>query len=841
MKRLTISMAAHVDAGKTTLSEALLFYAGEIRKRGRVDNGDAFLDTDLQERQRGITIFSKQAVLRLSDAEFTLLDTPGHADFAADAERAFAVSDCAVLVISGIDGVQSRTRTIMSLLERAELPVFTFVNKMDISYKNKEELIKELRALDRRFAHFSDNFSENISETAAEYDEECMNSFLESGKVPESKIANAIRNRKLFPVMFGSALKNEGVEQFAELLAKYAVPKDIYGGFAAQVFKITSDKNGVRETLLKINGGEIRVRQELGGEKISQLRIYSGARFTPAEAAFAGQVCAVTGLSKTYAGQCFGEQKPPKEPTVNAALCCTVLFGGEVNIPDAYSKLKILEEEDPQLRFSFAHGEINVRVMGEIQLEVLKNIIKERFGLNAEFGESRITYLETITAPVEGVGHFEPLRHYAEVHLLLEPLPQGSGVVFARDCNNLDENWQRLVMSVLREKTHIGVLTGSPITDIKMTLKSGKAHLKHTEGGDFREAALRAVRQGLASASSQLLEPFYEFTLEIPQASVGRALSDLQRMGAEFSSPGSAGTTGSTALIEGVCPVSEMRGYQKEIIGYTHGEGRLSCIIKGYLPCHNAEEVIEKTGYDFNADVEETADSVFCSNGAGHIVKWNEVPKHMHLASIFAKPREVTETEINSYKARVATDKELMEIFERTYGKINKGKSDRTAMRRDRIIENAKEIKKPLKLKEYLLVDGYNIIFAWDELREIAERNMDSARLKLINIMCNYQAFRRCELILVFDAYRVKSDREIETIGGITVVYTKEAETADAFIEKTAHILARDRHVRVASDDRIEQVIIAGGGAERVSAEIFRLETKEVERSIRDILENLNK
>lgn len=833
-------MAAHVDAGKTTLSEALLFYAGEIRKRGRVDNGDAFLDTDTQERQRGITIFSKQAVLRLSDAEFTLLDTPGHADFAADAERAFAVSDCAVLVISGIDGVQSRTRTIMSLLERAELPVFAFVNKMDISYKTKEELIKELRALDRRFAHFSDNFSENISETAAEYDEECMNSFLESGKVPESKISNAIRKRKIFPVMFGSALKNEGVEQFAELIAKYAEPKEAYGGFDAQVFKITSDKNGVRETLLKINGGEIRVRQELGGEKISQLRIYSGAKFIPAEAAFAGQVCAVTGLSKTYAGQCFGEQKPPREPTVNAALSCTVFFGEGVNIPDAYSKLKILEEEDPQLRFSYAHREINVRVMGEIQLEVLKNIIKERFGLCAEFGGSRITYLETITAPVEGVGHFEPLRHYAEVHLLLEPLPRGSGVVFARDCRDLDENWQRLVMSVLREKTHIGVLTGSPITDIKITLKSGKAHLKHTEGGDFREAALRAVRQGLASASSQLLEPFYEFTLEIPQASVGRALSDLQRMGAEFSSPQ---TAGSNALVEGVCPVSEMRDYQKEVIDYTHGEGRLSCVIKGYYPCHNAEEVIEKTGYDFNADVEETADSVFCSNGAGHIVKWDEVPKHMHLSSIFAKPRAVTETEINSYKARIATDKELMEIFERTYGKINKrnAANERTVMRRDRQIENARETKKPIKLKEYLLVDGYNIIFAWDELRKIAEQNMDSARLKLINIMCNYQAFRRCELILVFDAYRVKSDREIETVGGITVVYTKEAETADAFIEKTAHILAKDRRVRVASDDRIEQVIIAGGGAERVSAEIFRLETKEVEQSIRDILESLNK
>lgn len=843
MKRLAISMAAHVDAGKTTLSEALLFMAGEIRRQGRVDNGDAFLDNNTQERERGITIFSKQALLRLDKAEFTLIDTPGHADFAADAERAFMVSDCAALVISGIDGVQSRTRAILELVERAELSVFVFVNKMDIARKTKSELLDELSVLDRRFA----DFSGNIAEVSAEFDEDCMNCLLDSGRVPDEKIAAAIGRRRIFPVIFGSALKNEGVEDFADLLVRFAEPKERYGGFAAQVFKISSDKNGTRETLLKINGGEIRVRQELDGEKISRLGIYNGAKYIPVEAAGAGQLCAVTGLSKTFAGQYFGEQKPSKEPTIRAALSFSVLFDSRVNVSEAYSKLKLLEQEDPQLRFSFINGEIRAEIMGEVQLEILRGVIKERFGLFAEFGEGRISYKETITERAEGVGHFEPLRHYAEVHLLLEPLPRGSGVVFARDCRDLEENWQRLIMSHLGERRHIGVLTGSPITDVKITLKSGKAHLKHTEGGDFREATYRAVRQGLASSRSMLLEPFYEFSLEVPQSSVGRALTDLQRMCAEFSAPK---LLGDFSVIEGICPVSEMQGYQREVIAYTRGEGRLSCGVKGYFPCHNAEEVIERIGYDFNADVENTADSVFCSHGAGHIVKWNEVTDKMHLESIFARPREVTVAEVNSYKARAATDKELMEIFERTYGKIKSrtdARSEITAMRRDRRAEVPSIGKAPKEkpvLEEYLLVDGYNIIFAWDELKEIAARNLDSARVRLINIMCNYQAFRKCNLILVFDAYRVKSDREIETIGGISVVYTKEAETADTFIEKTARYLNKDgknNRVRVATNDNLEQIIIIGSGAQRVSAEIFRLEVNEVERSIREVLENLHK
>lgn len=829
-------MAAHIDAGKTTLSEALLYYAGEIRKQGRVDKGDAFLDNVSQERSRGITIYSKQALLRLGGAEFTLIDTPGHADFAADAERAFAVSDCAVLVISGVDGVQSRTRTILRMLERAELPLFTFVNKMDITHKTKAELIEELTALDRRFA----DFSENIAETAAEFDEECMNCLLESGSVPDETISKAIKRRGIFPVVFGSALKNEGIEKFAELLGKYAEPKEHYEDFAAQVFKIIADKNGARETLIKVNGGELRVRQDLNGEKISRLGIYNGAKYTPVEAAVQGQLCAAAGLAKTYAGQCLGSQDPAKEPLIHAALCYKVMFDERINVSEAYSKLKILEQEDPQLRFSLMRGEIHAEVVGEIQLEILKDVIKDRFGLYAGFGEGRISYMETIAESVEGVGHFEPLRHYAEVHLLLEPLPRGSGVVLACDCRDLDENYQRLIMSHLKEKRHIGVLTGSPITDIKITLKSGKAHLKHTEGGDFREATYRAVRQGLASANSVLLEPFYEFSLEIPEGFVGRAMTDLERMKAEFSSPQIAG---GTALIEGICPVSEMQSYQTEVIAYTRGEGRISCGIKGYFPCHNAEDVIKQTGYDFNADVENSADSVFCAHGAGHLVKWDEVYEHMHLGSIFARPRAVTENEVNSYKARAATDKELMEIFERTYGKIRNRTStnERTAMRRDRLTENSDNSRKKPQGEEYLLVDGYNIIFAWDELKKTAEENLDSARVKLINIMCNYQAFRRCNLILVFDAYRVKSDREIETIGGINVVYTKEAETADAFIEKTAHKLGRENRVRVATNDGLEQLIIIGSGAQRVSSEIFKLEVDEVERNIREILEKINK
>lgn len=831
MKRLVIGLAAHVDAGKTTLSEALLYHAGEIRRQGRVDNGDAFLDTNPQERARGITIFSKQAIMRFNNAEYTLLDTPGHVDFAADAERAFSVADCAVLVISGTDGVQSHTKTLWKLLCRAGLPTFVFVNKMDISHKTKPEIIRDLQTLDKNFA----DFSENIGETAAEYDEDCMNALLETGEVPENRIAKAISERKIFPVMFGSALKNDGISQFWEILDKFSLPKNRFDGFAAQVFKIT-DEGGARLTHLKINGGELKVRETLGEEKVTQIRLYSGAKFTSADTVYAGQLCAVTGLSRTFAGECFGEQKRSVKPIIEPALSYKVILPEGADVVKTLALLKKIEEEDPQIRFSWSERlrEIHVGIMGEIQLEVLKNVIEERFSLNVEFGEGQISYRETILEPVEGAGHFEPLRHYAEVHLLIEPLPQGSGVVFARDCRNLDENWQRLIMSNLREKRHLGVLTGSPITDVKITLKSGRAHLKHTEGGDFREAAWRAVRQGLASAKSRLLEPFYEFSLEITAECVGRAMTDLQQMGAEFSTP----TGEEMRQINGICPVSEMRGYQKEVIAYTRGLGRISCNFKGYFPCHNETEVIEKIGYNFEADVENTADSVFCSHGAGHLVKWDEAPRKMHLASVLEKPRSVSQSEILSYKQRAATDKELMEIFERTYGKIKR--PERSAMRRDKPAEQNYKLPKPKTGEEYLLVDGYNIIFSWENLAALARENLDFARAKLVNILCNYQAFRRCNLILVFDAYKVKSDREMEEYGNITVVYTKEAETADMFIEKTAHKLSPENRVRVATSDGTEQLIILGSGATRVSAEVFRLEVEEVERAIREVLDTLH-
>ncbi len=831
LKRLVISMAAHVDAGKTTLSEAVLYHAGEIRRRGRVDNGDAFLDNDPQERARGITIFSKQAVMRFNGAEYTLLDTPGHVDFAADAERAFAVADCAVMVISGTNGVQSHTKTLWKLLCRAELPTFIFVNKMDISHKTVQEILQDLQSLDKRFA----DFTEEAGNIAAEYDEECMNALLETGEVPESLIAKAISGRKFFPVMFGSALKNEGIAEFVEMVDKYSLPKNRFEGFAAQVFKITED-GGARLTHLKINGGELKVREMLGEEKVTQIRLYSGAKFTTAETARAGQLCAVTGLSKSFSGECFGEQKRAVKPIIEPALSYKVILPEGADVIKTLALLKKIEEEDPQIRFTWSERlrEIQVGIMGEIQLEVLKNVIAERFSLNVDFGEGKISYRETVLEPVEGAGHFEPLRHYAEVHLLIEPLPRGSGVVFARDCRNLDENWQRLIMSNLREKRHLGVLTGSPITDVKITLKSGKAHLKHTEGGDFREAAWRAVRQGLASAKSRLLEPFYEFSLEIPADCVGRAMTDLQQMGAEFSAP----TGEETRRIEGICPVSEMRGYQKDVIAYTRGLGSISCNFKGYFPCHNEEEVIKTIGYSFENDVENTPDSVFCSNGAGHLVKWDEAPRKMHLSSILEKPRAVSQNEISSYRKRAATDKELMEIFERTYGKIKR--PEHSAVRRDK---PAEKNYKPAEIKtgeEFLLVDGYNIIFSWEDLAGEARESLDFARSRLINILCNYQAFRQCNLILVFDAYKVKSDREVETYGNITVVYTKEAETADMFIEKAAHKLSGDNRVRVATSDGTEQLIILGSGAVKISAEVFRLEVEEVERAIKSVLDTLH-
>ncbi len=840
MKRLVIGVAAHVDAGKTTLSEALLYRAGEIRKLGRVDNGDTFLDNDPIERRRGITIFSKQAVMRTDNAEYTLLDTPGHVDFSAEAERALAVLDCAILVISGVDGVQSHTRTLWELLERFRVPVFVFVNKMDISHRSEQSLMNRLRELSKAFVMYDE-----FPDSAADYDEECMNALLESGKIPDSAVSGAISHRSVFPVVFGSALRSNGLDKLMELLERFAEPRERYSDFAAIVHKITIGENGERLTHLKINGGTLKARSVIdnSGEKITQLRVYNGASFTQPDEVSAGQLCAVTGLTRTYAGQALGAQPARPAPLVEAFLSCRVILPENSDIPKVYSQLKRLEEEDPQLRFSWSeqHREITVSVMGDIQLEILRALIAKRFGLDVSFGEGSIAYRETISEPIIGSGHYEPLRHYAETHLLIEPLPAGSGIIYAADCGDLDEQWQNQIISALRERRHIGVLTGSPLTDVKITLIAGRAHQKHTEGGDFRQAAYRAVRQGLAKAKSVLLEPFYRFRLTVPIDCTGRAMTDLERMGAQFTQ-NSTGTEQS--VLEGVCPVSEMRGYQRDIAAYAHGEGMLSCRPDGYLPCHNSEEVIRGIGYSFESDVENSPDSVFCSHGAGYLVKWNEADEKMHVRPQRRRDEDkfdeiVTERAISQYKQRLATDKELMEIFERTYGKIKR--PEQSSMRRDKHIENSSKPSKPIKRgPEYLLVDGYNIIFSWDDLAKLARESMDSARARLINILCNYQGFRNCNVILVFDAYKVKSDREVETHGNISVVYTKTAETADMYIEKTAQKLSAENRVRVATSDGTEQIIILGSGAIRVSAREFRMEVDEVERAIRKILDDMH-
>lgn len=836
MKRIVVAMAAHVDAGKTTLTEELLYTAGAIRKRGRVDNGDAFLDNDPIERKRGITIFSKQAILKTENAEFTLLDTPGHVDFSAEAERALSVPDCAVLVISGTDGIQSHTRTLWELLRRFGIPVFIFVNKMDISHRSKDEIINELRGLSSYVLALDENFEEK----SAEYDEDCMNSLLESGKVSTELAAKAVAGRKIFPVVFGSALRSDGADRLLNALERYSLPRGRCKEFAAVAYKITTDENGVRLTHLKINGGELKNRSIIDNstEKITQIRIYNGPKFTAVDTAFEGQLCAVAGLNNTRAGQTFGAQPPESAPFIESYLNYKVDLPEGTDVFQAFIKLKRLEEEDPQLKFLWNEQlkEIHVSVMGEIQLEVLQNLIEKRFGEKVTFSEGSIAYRETIEEKVVGMGHFEPLRHYAEVHLLIEPQPPGNGVTYAANCTDLDENWQRLILSNLRERRHIGVLTGSPITDVKITLIAGRAHQKHTEGGDFRQAAWRAVRQGLKSTKSVLLEPYCAFRLSVPTSCVGRAMTDLQQMGAKFSQTDQ--TDGQFSVLEGSCPVSEMRGYSREVIGYTHGTGTLSTTPQGYFPCHNPEEVVSRIGYSFENDVENTADSVFCSHGAGYLVKWDEAPEKMHVKTESAPREHISEAEISTYKQRIATDKELMEIFERTYGKIKR--PERASMRRDAKFEKVPKLPPPKKGPEYLLVDGYNIIFSWDELSAMAKNDLDSARSRLINIMCNYQGFKNCNLILVFDAYKVKSDREVERYGNVIVIYTKEAETADMFIEKAAMKLSNESRVRVATSDGTEQLIIFGAGAVRVSAREFKMEVDEVEQSIRKILESLH-
>lgn len=859
MKKIAVGILAHVDSGKTTLSEALMYCSGNISKLGRVDHRDSFLDTFSLERDRGITIFSKQAVMKYNNTDFTLLDTPGHIDFSAEAERTLQVLDYAILVISGTNGVQSHTATLWKLLKRYNVPCFIFVNKMDLDGADKLAIMAQLRTnLDENCVDFTCQNTDSFRENVAVCDEQMLEKYYETESIEKADIIRAIKERKLFPCMFGSALKLDGVREFLTLLDEYTQMPDYPSEFGAKAFKIANDNQGNRLTFLKVTGGSLKVREVLisdknkNSEKVNRIRVYSGEKFTAIDEAAAGTVCAVTGITFAKSGDGLGIESDSDLPMLEPVLTYKVDLTDGTDPHTALAKLKILENEDPQLNvvWNSRLAEIQIQLMGEIQLEVLKSIIFERFGMTVEFSTGNIIYKETIENIVDGVGHFEPLKHYAELHLLIKPLKRGSGIIINSRCKEdlLDRNWQRLILTHLHEKTHLGVLTGSPITDVEITLVSGRAHAKHTEGGDFRQATYRAVRQGLRSAKSILLEPVYEFTLEVPNENIGRAMSDIQRMNGTFSSPESRGDV---TVLSGTCPVSEMRSYTKEVMQYTHGKGKLACILKGYEPCHNAEEVIESIGYDCDADLENPCGSVFCSHGAGYNVPWNEVAQHMHLPSILEPVKEdsVSTNSKNAFEKCknqddvFALDKELMQIFEQTYGPITHKKApEKRKVTAVSAIDKAAEklMKNPqYNGTEYLLIDGYNVIFAWEHLKELTERSLDGARQVLINILCNYQGYSKCNLILVFDAYRVKGQyREVETVNGISIVYTKEAETADMYIEKVTHKLAKNNRVRVVTSDALEQMIILGNGALRVPSLAFLEEVRQAEEEIRNIINN---
>lgn len=857
MKKIVIGILAHVDSGKTTLSEALLYQAGSINRLGRVDHKNSFLDNNSLERERGITIFSKQAILAYKDTEFILLDTPGHMDFSAETERTLQVLDYAVLVISGSDGVQSHTQTLWKLLAKYNIPCFLFINKMDLDGTDKAHIMNELKAkLSESCTDFGSDNSSEFTENIALCDEELLNKYDESGSLAQSDIINAVKERKIFPCLFGSALKLSGVKELLQCLYEYTKMPEYGNEFAGKVFKISEEK-GQRLTFIKVTGGKLKVKDTLksdknrNAEKVNQIRIYSGAKFITADEAAGGTVCALTGISFALPGDGLGAEKSVGMPVLEPVFTYSMQLPDSVDAHTALEKMRILESEDPQLKVVWdeRHGEIHVHLMGDVQLEILQSVLRERFGMEAAFGKGSIIYKETIADTVEGIGHFEPLRHYAEVHLLLKPGKRDSGIVIKNACKEdvLDKNWQRLIITHLYEKTHIGVLTGSPITDIEITLVSGKAHAKHTEGGDFRQATYRAVRQGLRSAECLLLEPVYEFSLEVPNENVGRALSDIQRMHGSFSAPE---TNGEYSVINGTAPVSTMHDYAREVIQYTHGVGRLLCNFKGYEPCHNSEEVIENAGYDCDSDTDNPCDSVFCSHGAGYIVKWNEVKSHMHLPSALSFKKSGSDSisfkrtlsENRDKKNLFALDKELMQIFEQTYGPIKNRTNDPdkkhftfTESTEKKKYKSAGTVR--YEGPEYLLVDGYNVIFSWDFLKEQATDNIEGARSALINILCNYQGYKKCNVILVFDAYKVKGNgREVEKINNITVVYTKEAETADMYIEKASYKLARNNKVRVVTSDALEQLIILGNGALRVSSREFLFEIQQAEEEIRNII-----
>lgn len=837
-KRITIGIVAHVDSGKTTLSEAMLYNSGKIRRLGRVDHKDSYLDNNEIERDRGITVFSKQAVFEHEDTIFTLLDTPGHADFGAEAERTLSVLDYAVLVISAPEGVQSHTRTLWQLLERYSVPTFVFINKTDISPYEKGELMDMIRdKLTENIIDFSDNTDIKHSEDVAICSEEMMEELL-NGCISHDSLCRAIKGRKFFPAVFGSALKNSGVEEIMHILSHYTIFSQGTQEFGAKVFKISYDDKGTRLTHIKVTSGSLKVKSIIkcgeADEKINEIRVYSGNKYEMISEAYTGCVCAVTGLENSAVGRNLGCEKDSLSLMLEPVFNYTVKILSPVNDAEALEAFRKLSQEETKLSVSWneASKQISVRLMGEIQTEVLTRVVEERFGFKVEFERASVIYKETIADTVEGVGHYEPLRHYAEVHLILSPGKRGSGITFQSKCREdfLATNWQRLILTHLAEKTHIGVLTGSPITDICITLASGKAHLKHTDGGDFRQATYRAVRHGLKNAKSVLLEPWYDAIIEIPSDNVGRVLNDISNMGGSFSPPE---THGEMCIINASAPVSKIQFYQSEILSFTKGMGSMSCSLKGYMPCQNEEEVIEKIGYDSDADVENTADSVFCSHGSACIVKWNEVYDNMHLESALKAKTEEEFTPITrtkNFDARLISQDEIDRIFEMTFGKADKPKQtvkNRTG--------DVKYKGKPVQFKEeYILVDGYNIIFAWGELKKLANKDINLARETLITRLVNYNAIKDVNLAIVFDAYKVKGGLgEVEKVNGISVIYTKEAETADSYIEKASHTLAKDYNVKVATSDSLEQIIIMGAGAMRISAKDFEKEVSLVEESIK--------
>ena len=855
MKKLVIGILAHVDAGKTTLSEGMLYLSGSINKLGRVDHKDAFLDHNSLERERGITIFSKQAVFSTPELEITLMDTPGHVDFSAEMERTLQVLDYAILVISGTDGVQSHTETLWRLLRRYRIPTFLFINKMDLAGADKPAILAELQKRLSEKCVDMNAPGDARNEALSLCDERLLDQYLEEGELPDEAVARAVAQRKVYPCRFGSALKLEGVEELLHDLTALTQQPKYPADFGARVYKIARDAQGTRLTYLKVTGGSLKVKALLSGsdstgewsEKADQLRIYSGEKYKLTESVPAGSVCAVTGLERTFPGQGLGREALAEPPVLEPVLTYQILLPRDCNLPETMRKLRQLEEEDPQLHILWNERlqEVHVQLMGEVQLEVLQRQIRDRFGMAVSFSQGSVVYKETILEPVERVGHFEPLRHYAEVHLLMEPAPRGSGLTFDSLCStdHLDLNWQRLILTHLEEKQHVGVLTGSPITDMKISVLSGRASIKHTEGGDFRQATYRAVRHGLRKAKSILLEPCYNFSMELPIESVGRAMTDIQQMNGSCNPPEQEGER---AILTGWAPVAAMRGYPAELASYTRGRGRLACWPHGYEVCARQDAVVDALAYDPDADLENSADSVFCSHGAGFVVPWYEVEDHMHLESGLQPASRVEEptpaTPVMAvatvYRGTIEEDKELQAIYERTYGAVKR--KEFIPRKNDVVTETHKHISKTpvTQLPEYLLVDGYNIIFAWDELKSLAAESLAAARQSLADILSNYQGYRKCGVILVFDAYKVKGNPgSVEKYKNIHIVYTKEAETADAYIEKATYDMRKQYRVRVATSDGMEQLIILGHGAARIPANVFLQEVQQAHTEIREIVQ----